>query len=419
MISDAALRRVLPASTVALVGDLVRWTAWAVVFVVWAAFAQVYLRMIRLTLAEPAKSDFTIFYYTARFVRDGLPMYGLSPARYGIQWAADHLGNLNPPHFQLLSAPLAYLSYGQALIAWVVANLVGLAAGLTVVARELRLKWSWTRFWLWGAFTLSLAPFTTVAVTSEMTFLLLVPFALGWSAWRREQWGRAGLWLGLCASVKLFLLLFIPWLAWHRRWRALAAFAGAMAAVIGAGMARYGVSPYWQWVATLRRVGWWWLPMNASWQGLVSRALEGGATIAPLLRVGSIVPALALSGSAVIAVCALMRSGTRNDTAATDRDFLVVLLGAILASPLGWVYYLPLAYGPALGWVQAGQGWHRLRGLGRGWQVALGAGIALLYVPHEATFAGQPSGLASITVASVYFWGVLSIWVTLAANPAR
>ncbi len=137
MISDTRLRRVLPAPAVALLGDLIRWTAWAVVFVVWAAFAQVYLRMIHLTLAEPAKSDFTIFYYTARFVRDGLPMYGLSPARYGIAWAADHLGNLNPPHFQLVAAPLAWLSYRQALLAWVGMNLAGLVIGLTIIAREL------------------------------------------------------------------------------------------------------------------------------------------------------------------------------------------------------------------------------------------------------------------------------------------
>ena len=37
-------------------------------------FMQVYLRMIRLTLEDPSSSDFTIFYFTARMVADGLPM---------------------------------------------------------------------------------------------------------------------------------------------------------------------------------------------------------------------------------------------------------------------------------------------------------------------------------------------------------
>ena len=86
MVSDSTLHRFLPASTVALVGDLVRALLWGLALVVWVSFAQVYLRMIRLTLADPSSSDFTIFYYTARFVADGLPMYGESPARYGVTW---------------------------------------------------------------------------------------------------------------------------------------------------------------------------------------------------------------------------------------------------------------------------------------------------------------------------------------------
>jgi Glycosyltransferase family 87 len=419
MISDARLRRVLPAPAVALLGDLIRWMAWALVLTIWAAFGQVYLRMIRLTLADPTHSDFTIFYYTARFVADGLPMYGLSPARYGVPWAADHLGNLNPPHFQLLAAPLAYLTYAQALGAWVTLNLLALTAAMVVIVRELGIRWSWPRFFLWGAFTLSLAPFTTVAVTSEMTFVLMVPFSLAWRACRNGRWRAAGLWLGACASLKLFLLLFVPWLAWRRQWRALAAFALSASALVAVGAGVFGIQAYREWLTTLGRVGWWWLPMNASWQGLLSRTLEGGATVTPLLRLPGLVRPLALAGSLALAVVALLaaRPATGRAEPGDDRSFLVVLLGAVLASPLGWVYYLPLAYGPILGWIRAGRGWGRLAGLPRPWLALLLAGVALLYVPHEATFVGQPSGLASVTIGSAYFWGTLALWLTLVASP--
>ena len=113
MIADAPLERVLARRTVALLGDLIRAALWGAVIVVWVVFAQIYARMYRLTLEDPSHSDFTIFYFTARLVADGLPMYGASPARYGIEWAGDHLGNLNPPHFQLLVQPLAALAYGS------------------------------------------------------------------------------------------------------------------------------------------------------------------------------------------------------------------------------------------------------------------------------------------------------------------
>ena len=137
MISDETLRRVLPAPAVDLLGDLIRWCAWALVFIVWVSFLQVYLRMIRLTLADPSNSDFTIFYFTARLVADGLPMYGVSPARYGIEWAADHLGNLNPPHFQILALPLGHMSYGAALGVWVAVSLACAIASVVLIAREL------------------------------------------------------------------------------------------------------------------------------------------------------------------------------------------------------------------------------------------------------------------------------------------
>jgi hypothetical protein len=41
------------------------------------------------------------------------------------------------------------------------------------------------------------------------------------------------------------------------------------------------------------------------------------------------------------------------------------------------------------------------------------AGIALLYVPHEITAAWQPSGLASLTIGSTYFWAALCLWIPL------
>ena len=94
----------------------------------------------------------------------------------------------------------------------------------------------------------------------------------------------AGLWLGLCASLKLFFLLFIPWLMLRRRWSAL----GAMAARRRRGSVhrRGGIraGAYGQWLHSLGQVGWWWLPMNASWHGLVSRIFEGGSSVEPLIQ---------------------------------------------------------------------------------------------------------------------------------------
>ena len=420
MISDTTLRRVLPASTVALVGDLVRALLWGLVFVVWVAFLQVYLRMIRLTLADPSSSDFTILYYTARMVADGLPMYGESPARYGVSWAAGHLGNLNPPHFQILLAPLAWLPYGQALLAWVAVSLACLVAALVVIVRELGVPFTWTRLAGWGAVTIGLAPFTTVAVTSEITFVLMLPCALLWRAWRRGEWGRAGVWLGVLASLKLFFLVPLAWLALRGNARAIGAAAAAAAALVACGALVFGLDSYRLWAGSLGTVGWQWMAMNASWPGFVSRVFESGGTIVPVVPVPALVAPLSVAGSAVVLGVTVLRVRQAPRSGRDgDRSLLALLLAALLASPLGWVYYLPLAYGPILGWMGAGDGWSAMRRLGAPALTALLAGLALLYLPQEVANAGQPSALSTATLASAYFYGTAALWLTLVTAHPR
>ena len=412
MFSDETLRRVLPESAVALLGDMLRWMAWGVVFVVWVSFAQVYARMALLTLSNPTQSDFTIFYYTARMIADGLPMYGFSPSRYGITWPTDHLVNLNPPHFQILTWPLHFLTYAQALGVWISVSALTLGLAVALVARELRVELTWPRFFVCGAATLSAAPFTTVAVTCEMTFLLMPLYTLLWMAWRKRRWRAVGVWLGVCASFKLFMLLFVPYLLWRRRWNALGAMTIAATALVIAGCVAFGVDTYAQWLRSLGKVGWWWLPMNASWQGFVARVFQGGGTkVAPLVHMASLVPIASLAGAGILGLCALarvIRTDERDEDG--DRDFLTLLLGALLASPLGWVYYLPLAYGPIVGWLGVADGWIGLRRLVRPQRAMVACGIVLLYVPHEVAALGQPSALATLTLASVYFWGVSLLW---------
>lgn len=417
MIADASLRRVLPSSAVALLGDLIRALLWGLAVVIWISFAQVYLRMIRLTLGDPSSSDFTIFYYTARMVADGLPMYGESPARYGVTWAAGHLGNLNPPHFQILFVPLAGLPYGQALLAWVALSFTCLAASFVVIVRELRVPFTWTRFVAWGAFTIGLAPFTTVAVTSEMTFVLMLPFALLWRAWRRGEWTRAGAWLGVLVSLKLFFLVLVAWLALRRQWRALGSCAAAVGGLVALGAAVFGLDAYRLWTGSLGTVGWQWMAMNASWPGFVSRILQGGAGIAPAVLLPWLVQPAAVFGSAFV-LAASVRATWREVDDVTDREWmlLVLLLGAILASPLGWVYYLPLAYAPVLGWMGAGDGWSRMRRLPRAALTLFGVMLALLYIPQEVANAAQPSAVATLTLASAYFYATALLWLTLIRN---
>ncbi len=347
-------------------------------------------------------------------VADGLPMYGESPARYGVTWAAGHLGNLNPPHFQILFVPLASLPYGQALLAWVAFSFACLVASLVVIFRELQVPFTWTRFVSWGAFTIGLAPFTTVAVTSEMTFVLMLPFALLWRAWRRGHWVSAGAWLGVLVSLKLFFLR--P-----------CGLAGPAARMAGPGRLRGcdpRAGPAGRGSLRLRR-----LPSVDRVAGHGRLAVDGHERLLARIRQ----PRAARRrhdrtghpGALARAAHGGARRGLRagghaaidwrgpDDVGWREWALLVLLLGAILASPLGWVYYLPLAYAPVLGWMGAGEGWARLKKLPRPALAVFVIAIALLYTPQEVANAGQPSALATLTLASAYFYATALLWLML------
>src|SRR5215831_1761386 len=136
MVDDRTLERWLPVSVVALTGDLIRATFWMLLAVGLISCGRVYLRLALLAHQGPGGNDFTIFYYTARMVRDGWPMYGDVPAAYALPWHGT-LRNLNPPHFHLLLMPLVPLGYRGGVVVWIVLNAAAVALTAWLVVQEL------------------------------------------------------------------------------------------------------------------------------------------------------------------------------------------------------------------------------------------------------------------------------------------
>jgi hypothetical protein len=118
-------------------------------------------------------------------------------------------------------------------------------------------------------------------------------------------------------------------------------------------------------------------------------------------------------GNAIVIVASLVWAiRARRRGRGLDTEWLILLVGALLASPLGWVYYLPLALGPVVGLLATGE----YARLSRRW-VAAGAVAAVgLYVPLEQASSGQPSALATLTLASSYFWGTAVPWLALSVG---
>jgi hypothetical protein len=90
-----------------------------------------------------------------------------------------------------------------------------------------------------------------------------------------------------------------------------------------------------------------------------------------------------------------------------DVDWAALLLASLLLSPLGWVYYLWIALGPLAAAIGHSRFWQRPHRV----DLLLVPGLAGWLWYGKMAEWGQPSPLATATLASMYFWALLSLWL--------
>ncbi len=212
-------------------------------FLFWAAY---WVSFLRGNLQGP---DFFSFYSAARLyvLRGGSAVYnlglqkqfelqvtGAAPDRFVV------LPYFHPPYYTMLIAPLGFLSYPEAYYAMAAFNLL---LGIALVVLLVRSSDS-----IHGPAAMVAAimiagffPLFVTVLQGQSDLVVLVPLAAAYVAWSRGRHGWAGIFSAL-ALAKPQLLLLIPVLFLARRaWRALAGFAGTVAAlglisVIGFGL---------------------------------------------------------------------------------------------------------------------------------------------------------------------------------------
>ena len=375
------------------------------------------------------RSDFGKLHASAQAFLAGRDMYDLGPATLSpVRGMTDQVLhyipflNLNPPHFHLILLPLAPLSARWALVVWGIVSLVCLALSLRLIARDSGIVLTpWGRRLAVLAF-LGCAALGAVALTGQVSFLLLLPVTLAWSGARRGKWAEAGIYLGLAMSVKPFLAVFLPYLVLRRRFVALATAVGAGTAAFLIGLGVFGWAAHRSWIAGLSAVSWEWVAMNASVLGFLKRVLAPSLYYEPLLEAPGLITPVWLLLSGAIGVVTLAVAAADSDERAVDRAFALLLLAALLVSPLGWTYYWWLALGPMAA-VVASQ-WGRDARAERSpasstghWRRALIlVAVPGLFWPLPATIAFQPSAWATVFLGSAYFWATLALWGALIAD---
>ena len=373
-------------------------------------------------------NDFGKFYYSAQAFLDGGDMYAPNPATNLRFVEAPELQflNMNPPHFHLLVLPLARLQPDVAVSIWLAVSLTALVVSILVIGREVNAAWTPTAVLAAAAGSLAFAGTQSFFATGNLSLLLLLALTICWAAARHGRWTMAAVWLGACLSVKPFLLIFAPYLLLTKRFRPLVVAVATAALCFAVGSLIFGGDAYRSWYGALAQSGdWAWGVMNASFFSIFRRAFDAQPIGTPLVIAPAVVKGW-LVAAAIVGIVTLgftVRDRGRN---AVDRAFALLLVAAQLMSPLGWIYYLWLPAGPIAALALK----LRNREVAQAFRpadaalkrcatfrhlLALIAAIGFVW-PMPLLLAFRTHAWATLTIASVYFWATLALWVWLLAS---
>lgn len=343
---------------------------WVIVGVV---FAVVQFCTAFVYGVTPSALDFSIFLRTTERFLEGLRMY-----------SADAF-DFTPPLFHVLLLPLAHTDARLAFVAWTLAN-VGIA-WLVFMRVVQNVPDAWPRRWMIAAWMVNAAGVQMTIRLGQVSWLVALLVTGAWLAARSSRWIPAGVWAGVAIAFKPFLLVVIPVFVVRKQWKALAVCVPTLLACCGLGVLLFGRLALTDWLGNLGAT-----PeptyathfLNASWVGVTARAH---------------LPYVLGAVFAALTICTMLwrvRSGDE------DEAWLLLLITAMLASPMGWVYYQPMLLGPVVALAVRGRLVHFR------W-------IALTCVapPLGKTLFQTGPTIVSVTLGSVYFWGLLLAFVDL------
>ncbi len=369
---------------------LARWWRLGVILICAAASLWAVLHLTERSLERQVHwSDFAMFHAAVNRWLDGLPMYGTFP-RVGAPRVTEGV-NFNPPHVHLLVWPFARLALWPGLLLWEALSILAGLLSAAIVVRTLRPGWSAMPMMLASAILLNSAALSSTLWLGQISLFLAVPVTLAWRARRLGRWREVAAWIGVAASVKPFLLIVFPYLLLERQWRA-AAWGGVLwAASFAVGAAVFGPAALGQWFEAAQWPTWVSHFHNASFQGYVGRVM--------LEWPGEIVASIG-SGLGILATVWLAHKSD------PDAAWALLMTGALLWAPLGWVYYEWIIAPPLAALIVD-------RRIPR---VAWLLVVACVWpiTGHAVRITG--TFLDAQVIGSIYFWGLLGLWLLLCSS---
>lgn len=326
-----------------------------------------------------------------------LDLYNGSLARYWARkFGSDAVWHYGPVMHAVTLPLYAFPDLRAAYVAWLFASYAFLAIALWLLTRELELG---PARWIALLAALNFVPLYEALTQRNIEIFEMVLIVAAFAVLRRKRLAAAGVLIGVAAMTKFLPLIFLPYFAVKRMWRALAAAAItivpiAVAAQFVLGWEHSGI------LIQLRRGGFLNSVMNQSVSGAVIRILDWthSSLPAPLLsRIAIVVALIALSWLFVT---------LRRCEGIEDLEWAMLITAMVLLPPHNQQYYFILLIFPFFALLA--------RGLYPWW---LAATYALVGAPLPFRLLG-PQAFQSYLLAGIPFLGA-AILAVLCARALR
>jgi hypothetical protein len=184
----------------------------------------------------PRADDFQDYLFAAQQIAiGGNPYDGFIRNHVPWDWSLSS-GYLYPPAFAVTLIPLTWISNDLAVRIWLFLIQAAVLASVLIIYRMIG-RPSRAELLALAAVLVTFFPLANTVLAGTMNSLLLLLLTAAWACWLRSRDVAGGVLVGAAAVFKLFPAALLPYLAWRRHWKLLAAAAATGIAGIGLGLA--------------------------------------------------------------------------------------------------------------------------------------------------------------------------------------
>ena len=188
----------------------------------------------------PRADDFQDYIFAAhKIATGGDPYSAFVHTRVPWDWSLNS-GYIYPPAFAAILVPLTWISNDLAVRVWLILMQLAVIASLLIIYRTIG-RPSRGEVLACVAVLATFFPLISSALTGTMNAVLLLLITGAWAAWRARSDVTSGTLTGIAAVFKLFPLALLPYLAWRRHWKLLAAMLATGVVGIVAGLLVTGI----------------------------------------------------------------------------------------------------------------------------------------------------------------------------------